>query len=177
MGDTITKTETRFGRAVALLGFPGGGCIGFHNVWRVSAAGYASSFSSCNVAFRKELFEEMGGFEEGFPVAGGEDTVLARRLRESGKRLRYLPRQLVCHVERKDLAGFIQWQITRGRGNYYIKKHVPEVGSYLRMRLWTFRNSFLAAGLRDAPLVFGLLCLSVYCQLYGYRLEKRRVEE
>lgn len=141
-GDTITKPETIFGRAVALLGFPGGGAIGFHNVWRVDAEGYTRSFSHCNLAFRKDTFEKLGRFNETFPVAGGEDTVLARHAVDTGHRIRYNRTMIVYHVERSGLRSFLRWQWTRGRGNYYIKKHVPEVGGYLRLRLWTFANSF-----------------------------------
>lgn len=172
-GDTVTKTETFFGRAVALLGFPGGGAIGFHNVWRVDAEGYTRSFSSCNLAFRKDTFEKLGRFNETFPVAGGEDTVLARHAVDTGHRIRYDRTMIVYHVERSGLRSFLQWQWTRGRGNYYIKKHVPEVGGYLRLRLWTFANSFRAAGPLYAPLVFILLVLSVTWQVLGMRAEAR----
>jgi glycosyltransferase involved in cell wall biosynthesis len=174
VGDTVTETHTHFGRAVALLGFPGGGCIGFHNVWRISDEGQAASFSTCNVAFNKAVFEEMGRFDEAFPVPGGEDTVLARRMKEAGKHLRYVPEQIVYHVERRGWRNFLRWQVLRGRGNYHIKKHVPEVGSYLRLRLWTFRNSFRAAGVWYAMPVFVLLCASVAGQMCGYWLEKRK---
>lgn len=172
-GDTVTKTETIFGRAVALLGFPGGGAIGFHNVWRVDAEGYTRSFSSCNLAFRKDTFEKLGRFNETFPVAGGEDTVLARHAVDTGHRIRYDRTMIVYHVERSGLRSFLRWQWTRGRGNYYIKKHVPEVGGYLRLRLWTFANSFRAAGPLYAPLVFVLLVLSVTWQVLGMRAEAR----
>lgn len=172
-GDTVTKTETIFGRAVALLGFPGGGAIGFHNVWRVDAEGYTRSFSSCNLAFRKDTFEKLGRFNETFPVAGGEDTVLARHAVDTGHRIRYDRNMIVYHVERTGLRSFLRWQWTRGRGNYYIKKHVPEVGGYLRLRLWTFANSFRAAGPLYAPLVFILLVLSVTWQVLGMRAEAR----
>ena len=172
-GDTVTKTETIFGRAVALLGFPGGGAIGFHNVWRVDAEGYTRSFSSCNLAFRKDTFEKLGRFNETFPVAGGEDTVLARHAVDTGHRIRYDRTMIVYHVERSGLRSFLQWQWTRGRGNYYIKKHVPEVGGYLRLRLWTFANSFRAAGPLYAPLVLILLVLSVTWQVLGMRAEAR----
>lgn len=172
-GDTVTRTETVFGRAVALLGFPGGGAIGFHNVWRVDAEGYTRSFSSCNLAFRKGTFEKLECFNETFPVAGGEDTVLARRAVEAGNRIRYDRTMIVYHVERTGLRSFLRWQWTRGRGNYYIKKHVPEVGGYLRLRLWTFANSFRAAGPRYAPLVLVLLVLSVIWQVLGMRAEAR----
>ena len=80
----------------------------------------------------------------------------------------------VFHVERSGLRSFLRWQWTRGRGNYYIKQHVPEVGGYLRLRLWTFANSFRAAGPLYAPLVFVLLVLSVSTQILGMRAEASR---
>lgn len=173
VGDTVTKTKSICGKAVALLGFPGGGAIGFHNVWRVDDAGYTRSFSTCNLAFRKGTFEALGRFNETFPVAGGEDTVLARHASDTGHRIRYDRGMIVYHVERSGLRSFLRWQWTRGRGNYYIRRHVPEVGGYLRLRLWTFANSFRAAGPLYAPLVFVLLVLSVSFQLLGMRAEAR----
>lgn len=172
-GNTITRVESRFGRLVALLGFPGGGIIGFDRVWRVDAGGFAQSFSSCNVALRRDLFLETGGFDDSFPVAGGEDTVLARRILEAGGRIRYEAAQEVWHVEKPDLRGFVRWQIVRGRGNFHIHRRVPKVGGYLRLRVWTFCNSLKAAGLRDAPAVLALIVLSVLMQMWGYRCERR----
>lgn len=174
MGDTRTRVETAMGRAVALLGFPGGGCLGFHQVWRVDAEGYTRSFSSCNLAFRKEVFEKLGRFNETFPVAGGEDTVLARLAADSGVRIRYVPGQIVYHVEKTSLRDFLRWQIVRGRGNYYIRRHVPEVGGYLRLRVWTFRNSLRESGPLFALPVICLWVLSVVYQSLGYRLEAHR---
>lgn len=176
VGDTITRATTPFGRAVALLGFPGGGALGFHQVWRVDADGYTRSFSSCNLAFRKVTFEALGRFNETFPVAGGEDTVLARHAVDTGQRIRYDQGMIVYHVERSDLRSFLRWQRTRGRGNYYIQQHVPEVGGYLRLRLWTFANSFQQARWSEVPGVLALLVLSVTFQIIGMHEERRRAE-
>lgn len=176
-GNTITRASTVFGKAVALLGFPGGGSIGFDRVWRVDAAGHARSFSSCNVAFRKDAFLALGGFNERFPVPGGEDTVLARRLVDAGRRIRYCPEQIVYHVEKSDWASFVRWQVIRGRGNHHIRRHVPEVGGYLRLRVWTFKNSLIQAGPLYAPLVLFLIAASVWYQLKGMRAERRRLAE
>lgn len=174
MGNTITRVKTRFGKAVALLGFPGGGILGFDRVWRVDASGYTDSFSSCNLAFRRSVFNALGRFNETFPVAGGEDTVLARKMISEGRRIRYLPEQIVYHLEKSDLRSFIRWQIIRGRGNYHIRQHVPEVRGYLWLRLWTFKNSLQKAGPFYAPLVLALIVLSVFFQIKGYRMEKAR---
>lgn len=174
MGNTITRVRTPFGKAVALLGFPGGGIIGFDNVWRVDDAGYTASFSSCNLAFQKAVFESLGRFNETFPVPGGEDTVLARKAIEAGHRIKYVPSQVVYHVQKDTLRDFIRWQVIRGRGNYHIKRHVASVEGYLKLRVWTFKNSFTKAGFLYAPWVFLLLVLSVSCQILGFYVEKRQ---
>ncbi len=135
--------------------------------------GYTNSFSSCNLAFRKTVFEALGGFDETFPVAGGEDTVLAWKATQTGCRIRYVPEMQVYHIEKSTLGDFIRWQITRGRGNYHIKQQVGRVGGYLRLRMWTFKNSLRAAGFRYALPVLGLILLSVYYQVKGMCLETR----
>jgi len=175
VGDTITETTSAFGKAVALLGFPGGGILGFHKVWRVDENGRTRSFSSCNLGFRKALFLELGGFNEKFPVAGGEDTVLARLAADKGHTIRYVPEQIVYHVQRDTLREFLRWQILRGRGNYHIKGHVPEVGGYLRLRVWTYLNSMRAAGPLYAPWVTMLWVLSVAYQTIGFRQEAKKM--
>lgn len=173
-GDTLTDVKSPFGELVALLGFPGGGILGFDRVWRVDEDGFARSFSSCNVAFQRRFFEGLGGFDESFPVAGGEDTVLARRIVDGGGAIWYEKGQRVFHVEKPDLAGFLRWQVIRGRGNFHIRRRVSSVGGYLRLRVWTFRNSFARAGVLRAPAVFALIVLSVAAQTVGYWLERRR---
>lgn len=175
-GNTLTRVETRLGRAIALLGFPGGGIIGFDKVWHVNSEGYTNSFSSCNLAFRKDVFEALGRFDESFPVAGGEDTVLAWQATQRGIPIRYERAMRVYHVEKSDYAGFVRWQLTRGRGNYHIKRCVGGVGGYLRLRLWTFKNSLCAAGPIYALPVLLLILASVYYQLKGMRRERIRCE-
>lgn len=174
MGNTVTRAATFVGRAVAFMGFPGGGSIGFDRVWEVDAAGYTNSVSSCNFAVRKRAFLDTGGFDRAFPVPGGEDTVFGKTFIRKGYRIKYAPEQLVYHVERESLAGFARWQVTRGRGNYHIRKRLGSVGGFLRLRLWSFGNSLRAAGPLYAPFVAGLFALSAACQMRGYKLEKSK---
>ncbi|MFA7691708.1 MAG: glycosyltransferase [Candidatus Hydrogenedentales bacterium] len=176
-GNTVTRVVSPFGKAVALLGFPGGGLLGFDKVWRVDEEGYTASFSSCNLAFRKIIFETLGGFDTSFPVAGGEDTVLAWHAIQSGVRIRYRPAMRVYHIEKNTFRDFKAWQLVRGRGNYHIKRRVDHVGGYLKLRVWTFTNSFRAAGLRYTLPVLCLLCFSVYYQVKGMFLEKRAMKK
>ncbi len=174
VGNTITTAETSFGRIVGYLGFPGGGLLGFPNVWKVDAYGYTISFSSCNVAITKQAFETIGKFDTSFPVAGGEDTVFAKNALKNNYAIKYTPEQIVFHEERKSWSEFRRWQITRGRGNFHIKKKLGKVGSFFRLRLWSFSNSLKAAGLRYGLQVFLLILASAYFQARGYSIEKKR---
>ncbi len=177
VGDTITRVTTPFGRAVALLGFPGGGILGFDRVWRVTAEGRATSFSSCNLAMRRDVFFRHGGFDESFPVPGGEDTVLARQMLTAGVPMHYEPNQRVWHIQKDTLRQFLRWQLTRGRGNFHIRRRIPKVGNYLQLRIWTFSNSLKKAGFVYFLPVIILIILSVVFQILGYYQEKNRFNQ
>jgi len=173
VGNTITMTSSFLGRAIAYLGFPGGGLLGFHNVWQVDEYGYTNSISSCNLAIRRDLFHEIGGFDAGFPAPAGEDTMLAYTLVQRGHPIRYVPEQTVWHVERDSLHDFMQWQRTRGRGVYHVRRRVGAIGGYARQRFRTFGRALLKAG-PYAPVVVALFLLSLLCQWQGFRREARR---
>lgn len=173
-GNTITKTKTCFGKAVAFLGFPGGGIIGFDRVWRVDQQGFTESFSSCNVAIKKKIFQRLGQYDTTFPVPGGEDIVFAKNAINAGYKIKYMPNQVIFHVERGDIKGFIRWQITRGRGNYHIKRKLGKIGDFFKLRLWSFKNSISKSGIAYAPIVLLLIPSSIILQTIGYWLEKRK---
>ncbi len=175
MGNTITKAKTFFGTCVAYLGFPGGGILGFDKVWKVDEKGYTDSISSCNLAIRKGFFDEMERFNTTFPVPGGEDTYFSKKIVAKSEKIWYNKEQIVYHVERGDLGGFLRWQITRGRGNYHIKKNLGSVGGFYKLRLWSFWNSLKASTWRF-PVVGMLILLSVIYQSKGYKIEAKNQE-
>jgi glycosyltransferase involved in cell wall biosynthesis len=172
-GDTVTEATTLLGRLVAQLGFPGGGGIGFENVWKVDPQGYTTSISSCNLAIRKDAFFKIGLFDSTFPVAGGEDTVFAKAAIGHAFRIKYVKQQRVYHVEAENFKRFLAWQVTRGRGNYHIKRRLGRVGGFLLLRLWSFKNSLMRAGVW-APVTLLLIVLAVVFQAHGYRIEKKK---
>lgn len=174
MGNTITKTKTYFGKAVAYLGFPGGGILGFDNVWKVDQEGFTNSISSCNLAIKKEVFKGIGGFNSSFPVPGGEDTTFAKCALEKGFKIKYSPEQIIYHVERNNIISFIKWQITRGKGNYHIKRNVSKIDGFFKLRLWSIKNSLIKSGVKYFILVNILWILSVFFQTYGYFKEKNK---
>ena len=54
-------------------------------------------YETCNIAYRRTLLEELGGFDETFRIAYGEDTDLAWRARERGARTAFREDALVFH--------------------------------------------------------------------------------
>jgi len=56
---------------------------------------------SCNLAVRRAAFEQLGGFDEDFLEAGGEDMEFAWRVARAGLRVQFAPEALVHHPPRR----------------------------------------------------------------------------
>lgn len=78
---------------------------------------------SFNVAFRKEVFDAAGGFDETFTMASGEDNDLSYRLQELGYRLRFVPNARVAHFHPSRLLPYLCTQMHHGfwRVKLYVK--------------------------------------------------------
>ncbi|MEA2425877.1 MAG: hypothetical protein QOH13_2287 [Thermoleophilaceae bacterium] len=62
------------------------------------ATGPGPWFQTCNIAYPRALLERLGGFDESFPDAMGEDTDLGWRAVEAGTRVVYEPGALNWHA-------------------------------------------------------------------------------
>ncbi len=64
--------------------------------------------AGCNMAFRREVFEKIGGFDValdvGTPTGGGGDMDIFIRVLRDGFTLLYEPRAVVRHLHRRDMA-------------------------------------------------------------------------
>jgi GT2 family glycosyltransferase len=56
---------------------------------------------SCNLAISRTLFERIGGFDEDFLIAAGEDLEFARRIRMSNSRIIFASGAIVYHPVRR----------------------------------------------------------------------------
>ena len=69
---------------------------------------------TCNILYPRELLERVGGFDEAFPQAVGEDTDLALRARAAGAAYVGAPDALTYHAVEwgilKRLRGLWRWQ-------------------------------------------------------------------
>src|SRR3954452_11622820 len=63
-----------------------------------AASGPGPWFQTCNIAYPRALLEELGGFDESFWEAAGEDTDLGWRAVEIGTRVVYEPAALNWHA-------------------------------------------------------------------------------
>ncbi|MBI2525947.1 MAG: glycosyltransferase [Candidatus Rokubacteria bacterium] len=73
----------------------------------------AEHIPGCNMAFRREMLEEIGGFDPIFRAAG-DDVDLCWRLQERGHRIAFSPAAMVWHFRRNTVQAYIGQQ--RGYG-------------------------------------------------------------
>jgi GT2 family glycosyltransferase len=58
---------------------------------------WSGLFECCNIAYRRDLLDRMGGFDESFPRPFGEDVDLGWRAMEAGSKVSFASRALVVH--------------------------------------------------------------------------------
>lgn len=170
VGGARVHAKTYIGRAISGLGFPGGGSIGFKKVFPVSSDGLTGSLVTCNAALRSDLTSEVGGFDETLSK-GGEDTELGIRISKSGKRILHVPEAEIEHEPRETLAGFIRWQMRRGRAKRQVAYRHP-ISGLVGMRLKTFGPIIISSWHdRTFPVLLPLLIGGNIIQLIGYIAE------
>lgn len=74
--------------------------------------------ASNNMLCRRPAFLEIGGFDVGFPLAGGEDRDFCDRWRSSGQRIVWHNEAVIDHFHSQSLTGFLELHFRYGRGAY-----------------------------------------------------------
>lgn len=101
------------------------------------------TFPSCNLAYRRALFLQLGGFDPRFITA--EDIDLNLRAVQSGAQIRYTPDALVYHRVRPTLVRFLYQAFWNGYGRKQLtEKHGQLWGNYRYRRLLQGQRSVLA---------------------------------
>ena len=70
---------------------------------------------SCNLAVRASVFGGLGGFDEDFREAGGEDMEFAHRFQRLGHPARFVPSAVVLHPTRPVPLSRMFWKFRLGR--------------------------------------------------------------
>jgi len=79
--------------------------------WLGDTVDYLGSF---NVAYRRDAFLAVGGFDEDFKAASGEDNDLAYRLHDAGGVLRFTRDACVDHYHPEKLGRYLKAQMGHG---------------------------------------------------------------
>jgi len=96
---------------------------------------------TANIAYRRSVLEEVGGFDESFPIAGGEDTDLIKRVAQLGYSFKYVP-TAVYHNDLYTLKTFLKRSYNRGKGLHYLHKHHGPERGLQRVLLGLFATPF-----------------------------------
>ena len=102
-------------------------CIHYDIQYRHARLGKEVSYlGSFSLAVRRSALEAVGGFDESFRIACGEDADLSYRLQKAGFRFRFERDRLVYHRFPTGAARFLRQQFWRG---YWIMKLLARHGS------------------------------------------------
>lgn len=71
---------------------------------------------TANAIYRKSVLQEVGYFDESFPVAGHEDTDLGWRISQKGYKLKYIADAKIIHCHRTNLRGLYKVGFKGGYG-------------------------------------------------------------
>ncbi len=99
-------------------------------------AGLRADLPSLNFSIARQLFVDMGGFDERFPYAAGEDTDLCLRLRRKGYTNDFEPSAAIRHRPQRSSARAV-WNHLRmfGRVHYDLQERYPDLLPSLLARI------------------------------------------
>jgi GT2 family glycosyltransferase len=84
----------------------------------------AEHIPGCNFAIRKDVLEELGGFDPQFRAAG-DDVDLCWRLQRAGQRIGFNPGAIVWHHRRNSLRAYWRQQRGYGRAEALLERKWP----------------------------------------------------
>jgi len=95
----------------------------------------AEHLPGCNLAVRKEVLTQVGGFRVEFKTAG-DDVDICWRLRETGMRLLFVPGAMVWHHRRFSIRAYLTQQYGYGRAEALLMKEHPGRFGFLGGARW-----------------------------------------
>ena len=84
----------------------------------------AEHVPGCNMAFRKDVLEAVGGFDERFRVAG-DDVDLCWRLQKAGRTLGFSAGAVVMHRRRDSIRRYLRQQYGYGKAEALLERKWP----------------------------------------------------
>jgi len=137
--DGLATSPVAAGRTV-VVGKPSYGALERVELFQ---SGYDVTYPTCNLAYRRELFERLGGFDPRFITA--EDIDLNLRAVRSGAAIRFLPDAVVYHHKRTTFVRFLYQAFWNGYGRKQLTEKQGSLwGRYRMGRLLTGQRTPLA---------------------------------
>jgi GT2 family glycosyltransferase len=85
----------------------------------------AEHIPGCNMAFRREVLDELGGFDARFRIAG-DDVDICWRLQNAGWTIGFAPAAMVWHRRRESIRGYARQQREYGKAEALLERKWPE---------------------------------------------------
>ncbi len=143
-----------------------------------AASGDLPFFTSNNIGLSRDAFLQLGGFDETFPLAAGEDRDLGLRWRDRGGRMVYVPEAIIDHFHGMTLKKFWKQHSNYGRGAYYLHRVLDDRKSSQKKREpWPFYANLVLHPLRRRGLRglrhVALMVVMQLATIRGYRLARK----
>ena len=104
----------------------------------------AEHIPGCNMSFRRDWLEAIGGFDTQFRQAG-DDVDVCWRVRASGGKLGFSPAAMVWHHYRRTVRAYWKQQVSYGKAEAMLEKKWPEKYNSSGQANW--RGHIYAGGL------------------------------
>ncbi|MBP7145998.1 MAG: glycosyltransferase [Acidobacteria bacterium] len=140
----------------------------------------APFFATNNLALHREVLAGIGGFDERFPLAAGEDREFCDRCVHSGHAFAYVADAVVLHYHALSLRRFVRQHYNYGRGAFFFRQlHADrERDGQIELEPWSFYTNLLTHPLSnraDKALRLSLLMVvSQFANTTGFFVERAR---
>jgi GT2 family glycosyltransferase len=137
-------------------------------------------FTSNNLAVPAALFDAIGGFDESFPLAAGEDREFCDRWQQHGYRLLRAPEAVVRHAHALSLPKFWRQHVNYGRGAFHLRRaRIARGAPAVELEQFSFYRQLLTYPVRarrqqPALALMTLMFVSQMANALGFALEMRR---
>ncbi len=128
----------------------------------------AEHIPGCNMAFRKEALEAIGGFDPQFRVAG-DDVDVCWRLQQAGWTLGFSPAAVVWHHRRNSVRAYWRQQCGYGKAEAMLERKWPEKYTAAGHAIWSghiYNNGLTYLGWRVRRIYHGRWGLAPFQSLY-----------
>jgi GT2 family glycosyltransferase len=98
----------------------------------------AEHVPGCNMAFRREALEAVGGFDPQFRTAG-DDVDVCWKIQAAGWTIGFSPAALVWHHRRASVRGYLRQQVGYGKAEALLERKWPEKYNAAGHAMWAGR--------------------------------------